>query len=76
MLSRHLNLKIPSATHRVINPENADAVRYSMPFFCHPRPEVVLDCPESLLEPGETRRFAPITAHAFLMQRLREIGLI
>jgi hypothetical protein len=36
----------------------------------------VLDCPESLLEPGETRRFAPITAQAFLMQRLREIGLI
>jgi isopenicillin N synthase-like dioxygenase len=76
MLSRHVNLKIPSTTHRVINPDNADAVRYSMPFFCHPRPEVVLDCPESLLEPGETRRFAPITAYAFLMQRLREIGLI
>jgi isopenicillin N synthase-like dioxygenase len=76
MLSRHVNLKIPSTTHRVINPENADAVRYSMPFFCHPRPEVVLDCPESLLESGEIRQFAPITAQAFLMQRLREIGLI
>jgi isopenicillin N synthase-like dioxygenase len=76
MLSRHLNLKIPSTTHRVINPENPDAARYSMPFFCHPRPEVVLDCPEALLEPGEARRFEPITAHAFLLQRLREIGLI
>lgn len=76
MLSRHLNLKIPSTTHRVVNPDRADAARYSMPFFCHPRPEVVLDCPESLLEPGEPKRFEPITAHAFLMQRLREIGLI
>jgi isopenicillin N synthase-like dioxygenase len=76
MLSRHLNLKIPSTTHRVINPADADAVRYSMPFFCHPRPEVVLDCPGDLLEPGEAKRFEPITAHAFLMQRLREIGLI
>ncbi|MBI1754382.1 MAG: isopenicillin N synthase family oxygenase [Acidobacteria bacterium] len=76
MLSRHLNLKIPSTTHRVINPDRTDAARYSMPFFCHPRPDVVLDCPESLLEPGEARRFEPITAHAFLMQRLREIGLI
>ncbi|GLH73686.1 oxidoreductase [Geothrix limicola] len=76
MLSRHLNLKIPSTTHRVINPDSAEAVRYSMPFFCHPRPEVVLDCPEALLEAGEAKRFEPITAHAFLMQRLREIGLI
>lgn len=76
MLSRHVNLKIPSTTHRVVNPDSPDAVRYSMPFFCHPRPEVLLDCPESLLEPGEARRFEPITAHAFLMQRLREIGLI
>jgi isopenicillin N synthase-like dioxygenase len=76
MLSRHVNLKIPSTTHRVINPDRPDAVRYSMPFFCHPRPEVLLDCPPALLEPGEAKRFEPITAHAFLMQRLREIGLI
>ncbi len=76
MLSRHVNLKIPSTTHRVVNPDSPDAVRYSMPFFCHPRPEVVLDCPESLLGPGELRRFPPITAQAFLLQRLREIGLI
>lgn len=76
MLSRHVNLKIPSTTHRVVNPEDPEAVRYAMPFFCHPRPEVLLDCPEALLAPGEIRNFAPITAHAFLLQRLREIGLI
>ena len=76
MLSRHVNLRIPSTTHRVVNPTSPDAVRYSMPFFCHPRPEVMLDCPEALLAPGEKKLFEPITAHAFLMQRLREIGLI
>jgi isopenicillin N synthase-like dioxygenase len=76
MLSRHVNLRIPSTTHRVVNPGSPDAVRYSMPFFCHPRPEVLLDCPEGLLRPGEGRMFEPITAHAFLLQRLREIGLI
>ncbi len=76
MLSRHVNLKIPSTTHRVVNPSSPDSVRYSMPFFCHPRPEVVLDCPQELLETGERNRFEPITAHEFLMQRLREIGLI
>lgn len=76
MLSRHVNLKIPSTTHRVVNPGSPDSVRYSMPFFCHPRPEVMLDCPPELLAPGEKKLFEPITAHAFLMQRLREIGLI
>lgn len=76
MLSRHVNLRIPSTTHRVVNPESADAVRYSMPFFCHPRPEVLLDCPDALLGPGERKMFEPITANDFLLQRLREIGLI
>lgn len=76
MLSRHVNLRIPSTTHRVVNPDSPDAVRYSMPFFCHPRPEVVLDCPGSLLGPGERKMFEPITANDFLLQRLREIGLI
>ena len=76
MLSRHVNARIPSTTHRVVNPASPDAVRYSMPFFCHPRPEVMLDCPPSLLEEGERKRFEPITAHDFLIQRLREIGLL
>lgn len=76
MLSRHVNARIPSTTHRVVNPKSPDTVRYSMPFFCHPRPEVLLDCPQSLLAPGERKLFEPITAHDFLMQRLREIGLI
>ncbi|HET8901083.1 MAG TPA: 2-oxoglutarate and iron-dependent oxygenase domain-containing protein, partial [Holophagaceae bacterium] len=57
MLSRHVNAKIPSTTHRVVNPKSPDTVRYSMPFFCHPRPEVLLDCPAEILEPGERRRF-------------------
>lgn len=76
MLSRHVNLRIPSTTHRVVNPDSPEAVRYSMPFFCHPRPEVLLDCPEGLLGPGERKMFEPITANDFLLQRLREIGLI
>lgn len=75
MLSRHVNLAIPSTTHRVVNPETDDVARYSMPFFCHPRPEVVLDAPPSLVGDGE-KRFEPITADDFLNQRLAEIGLL
>ncbi|MDT8344183.1 MAG: 2OG-Fe(II) oxygenase family protein [Thermohalobaculum sp.] len=52
----------PSTVHRVVNPPAArNVARFSMPMFCHPRPEVVL-------EPGTT-------ADDFLTQRLREIGL-
>jgi len=74
MLSRHVNLKIPSTTHRVVNPAADDQARYSMPFFSHPRPEVVLDAPNALLD-GDLKQFDPITADDFLNQRLAEIGL-
>jgi hypothetical protein len=41
-----------------------------MPFFVHPRPEVLLD---PALAPGQARRFDPITAGAFLTDRLSAI---
>lgn len=74
MLSRHVNDIIPATTHRVVNPASEDVARYSMPFFCHPRPEVLLDAPATLVGDGR-KRFEPITADDFLNQRLAEIGL-
>lgn len=54
----------PSTTHRVINPEGADMAksRISLPLFLHPRPEVVLS--------------ARYTADSYLLERLRELGVI
>ncbi|ADN76685.1 2OG-Fe(II) oxygenase [Ferrimonas balearica DSM 9799] len=54
----------PSTTHRVVNPEGeaANQSRISLPLFLHPRPEVVL-----------SERH---TAHSYLMERLRELGVI
>ncbi|SDI31459.1 Isopenicillin N synthase [Ferrimonas sediminum] len=54
----------PSTTHRVINPEGMDhnRSRVSLPLFIHPRPEVVLSERHS--------------AHSYLMERLRELGVI
>lgn len=54
----------PSTTHRVINPEGADKTksRISLPLFLHPKPDVVLS--------------EKYTAHSYLMERLRELGLI
>ncbi|QDF67444.1 isopenicillin N synthase family oxygenase [Shewanella sp. SNU WT4] len=54
----------PSTTHRVINPsgERSQHSRLSLPLFLHPKPEVVL-----------SERY---TADSYLMERLRELGLI
>lgn len=54
----------PSTTHRVINPEGADKTkaRISLPLFLHPKPEVVLSSRH--------------TAKSYLMERLRELGVI
>lgn len=75
MLARITNDIIPSTTHRVINPQDGkNQSRYSMPFFMHPHPESLLSCLPSCV--GSAAKYPDITAHEFLMQRLREIGLI
>ena len=78
MLSRVTNEVIPATTHRVVNPKSPaeDVVRYSLPFFVHPYPDCVL-APLAVTETKDNpARFPPITADAFLKQRLREIGLL
>lgn len=75
MLARLTNDVLPSTTHRVVNPTTGGNVsRYSMPFFMHPHPEAMLKCLPSCRGQGE--KYPPISSHDFLMQRLREIGLI
>ena len=77
MLSRVTNGVIPATTHRVVNPPSAaeDNTRYSMPFFVHPYPKCVLKPLPGTVTPEKPGQ-PPITADAFLKQRLREIGLI
>jgi isopenicillin N synthase-like dioxygenase len=75
MLARATNDVIPSTTHQVVNtPEATHSSRYSMPFFMHPNPEAILSCIPSCR--GAGAKYADISAHDFLMQRLREIGLL
>jgi isopenicillin N synthase-like dioxygenase len=62
-----------------VNPpnENARRPRYSIPFFLHPNPDVVLDPLPSCVTADNPRRYgSPVTAHDYLLQRLREIRLI
>ena len=76
MLQRLTCGRLPSTTHRVVNPrpERARFARYSTPFFLHFRPDYLIRPLETCALPGKTPP-APITAQDFLMQRLREIGL-
>jgi isopenicillin N synthase-like dioxygenase len=78
MLQRQTNGKLRSTTHRVVNPrgEAAQRARYSMPFFLHFRPDFLIEpLPECIDSDGANPPQPPITAHDFLMQRLREINL-
>lgn len=77
MLQRLTNNKLKSTTHRVVNPprEKWNTPRYSIPFFLHPRNEMKLDCLPSCVAEGEQPAYEPISAEAFLNQRLAEIGL-
>jgi isopenicillin N synthase-like dioxygenase len=76
MLERQTNGALRSTTHRVVNPrgEAARRARYSMPFFLHFRPDFLIEPLPECVAAG-TAALPPITAHDFLMQRLREINL-
>lgn len=74
MMSRLTNDVLPATTHRVVNPEDLSKERYSMPFFVHPHSNAILECLPSCKGSGE--KYPPITAGEFLLQRLREIGLM
>ena len=79
MLQRLTNHVLPSTTHRVVNPtpERAGVARYSMPFFLHFAPRFEIRTLPGCISPERPDRYPePITARAYLQQRLREIRLV
>lgn len=79
MLQRLTNHVLPSTTHRVVNPapERRGVARYSTPFFLHFEPEYEIHTlPGCVTAENPDRYPEPITADAYLMQRLREIRLL
>lgn len=77
MLQRLTAGRMRSTTHRVVNPvgEAASRSRYSMPFFLHFRSDFMIDPAKVGIENVSESEFAPISAHDYLMERLREINL-
>lgn len=79
MLQRLTNQRLRSTTHRVRNPppERRGVARYSMPFFLHFRPDFLIETLPGCVGPDRPNLYPePITAHDYLMQRLREIKLL
>ena len=75
MLQNMSNGYFKSATHRVVN-QDMGISRYSLPFFCHPRPMTDLSPLESIVRvTGGLPLYPKITAKEYLDQRLMEIGL-
>ena len=78
MLQRLTNNKLSSTTHRVVNPKRElwHTHRYSIPFFMHPKSEMDLTCLSSCITDENPLNYEPITAGAYLEERLIEIGLL
>jgi isopenicillin N synthase-like dioxygenase len=79
MLQRLTNHRLPSTTHRVINPVAARSghARYSLPFFLHFAPDFIIRTLPGCIDKTRPDRYRePVSADVYLQQRLREIGLL
>jgi isopenicillin N synthase-like dioxygenase len=78
MLQRLTNNRLPSTTHRVVNPapERRGVPRYSTPFFLHFNSDYLIRTLPNCVDAAHPDLYpAPITADEFLQERLREITL-
>jgi isopenicillin N synthase-like dioxygenase len=78
MLQRLTNNRLPSTTHRVINPppERRHIPRYSMPFFLHLASDFEIRTLRQCIDSDHPDLYpVPITADEYLQERLVEIGL-
>ena len=79
MLQRLTNHRLPSTTHRVINPapDRANHARWSLPYFLHFNPDFTIRTLPSCVDSDHPDRYPEsITADEYLQERLREIKLL
>ena len=79
MLQRLTNHRLPSTTHRVVNPtgERSQFSRYSMPYFLHLRSDFpIATLPQCVNAEHPNLYPEPILADDYLRERLIEIGLL
>jgi isopenicillin N synthase-like dioxygenase len=79
MLQRLTNHRLPSTTHRVVNPapERRGVSRYSTPFFLHFNPDYEIRTLPGCVDAAHPDRYPQaIVADDYLRERLREIKLL
>jgi len=78
MLARLTNNKLKSTIHQVVNPPKNlwGTSRYSIPFFMHPIPSMKLNCLENCIDDKNPKLYDDITAGNYLIERLKELGLL
>jgi isopenicillin N synthase-like dioxygenase len=79
MLQRLTNHRLPSTTHRVINPtpDRVNHARWSLPYFLHFNPDFTIRTLPSCVDSDHPDRYPEsITADEYLQERLREIKLL
>ncbi len=79
MLQRLTNHKLPSTTHRVLNPppERRHIPRYSMPYFLHLASDFMIETLPGCIDAAHPDLYpVPISADDYLRERLIEIGLL
>ncbi|MER5173469.1 isopenicillin N synthase family dioxygenase [Thioclava kandeliae] len=70
ILSKWSNGRFVSTPHRVRNLSRKD--RYSQPFFYDPSMRALVECPEAMLEAGETAQMEPVLYGDYLLERLNK----
>lgn len=79
MLQRLTNHRLPSTSHRVINPtpDRASQARWSLPYFLHFNPDFLIRTLPNCIDATHPDRYPqPITANDYLLERLRDIKLL
>ena len=76
MMQRLTNGLMPATTHRAVAAGDACGVRYSLPFFIHPHPDVSLAPLPSCMKANEGAKWPIQTAEEYLAERLRENGVL
>jgi isopenicillin N synthase-like dioxygenase len=70
MIARWTNDRYRSTLHRVINQSARE--RYSVTFFMNGKPDHVIACLPTCLNPGETPHYPPTTVERHIRERIRQ----
>ncbi|MET7390616.1 isopenicillin N synthase family dioxygenase [Streptomyces sp. NPDC005529] len=71
LMRRWTNDLYASVTHRVVN--TSGVARYSIPCFCDPDPEAVVECLPSCVAPGRSAKYPPVTVSEHIENCVKQI---